>query len=117
MDKPTISDRQRMVDCTIRMGFREDPETFLDKAQMDLLVIKALQLPFKGIREWHTHQDIMLMYTYNNPPTEAISSEVNILSFFLLVRPPMSQSLLIMGWCSSIPEHRLRLHIGSGTIR
>ena len=27
--------------------------------------------------------------------------------FFLLFRPPRSQSLLIMGWCSSIPEHRL----------
>ena len=39
------------------------------------------------------------------------------LSFFLLVRPPMSQSLLIMGWCSSIPEHRLRLHLDSGPIR
>ena len=29
------------------------------------------------------------------------------LFLFLLVRPPRSQSLLIMGWCSSIPEHRL----------
>ena len=37
-------------------------------------------------------------------------------SFFLLVRPPRSQSLLIMGWCSSIPEHRLRLHLDSGPI-
>ena len=36
--------------------------------------------------------------------------------FFLLVRPPMSQSLLVMGWCSSIPEHRLRLHLDSGPI-
>ena len=36
--------------------------------------------------------------------------------FFLLFRPPMSQSLLIMGWCSSIPEHRLRLHLDSGPI-
>ena len=27
--------------------------------------------------------------------------------FFFLVWPPRSQSLLIMGWCSSIPEHRL----------
>ena len=29
------------------------------------------------------------------------------LSFFLLVWPPRFQSLLIMGWCCSIPEHRL----------
>ena len=36
--------------------------------------------------------------------------------FFLLVRPPMPQSLLIMGWCSSIPEHWLRLHLDSGPI-
>ena len=28
MGKPTILDRGRMVDCTIRMGFREEPETF-----------------------------------------------------------------------------------------
>ena len=27
--------------------------------------------------------------------------------FFLLVWPPRFQSLLIMGWCDSIPEHRL----------
>ena len=30
-----------------------------------------------------------------------------LLFFFLLVWPPRFQSLLIMGWCSSIPEHRL----------
>ena len=36
--------------------------------------------------------------------------------FFLLVRPPRSQSLLIMGWCSSIPNHRLRLPLDSGPI-
>ena len=42
-----------------------------------------------------------------------IPSNVSPFSF-LLVRPPMSQSLLIMGWCSSIPEHRLRLHLDSG---
>ena len=35
------------------------------------------------------------------------------LSFFLLVWPPRSQSLLIMGWCSSIPEHRLWLPLDS----
>ena len=29
----------------------------------------------------------------------------------------MCQSLLIMGWCSSIPEHRLRMHLDSGPIR
>ena len=34
----------------------------------------------------------------------------------LLVRPPRSQSLLIMGWCSSIPEHRLRIPLDSGPI-
>ena len=39
-----------------------------------------------------------------------------LLFFSLLVRPPMSQSLLIMGWYSSIPEHRLRLHLDSGPI-
>ena len=33
--------------------------------------------------------------------------------FFLLVRPPRSQSLLIMGWCSSIPEHRLWITLDS----
>ena len=32
---------------------------------------------------------------------------------FLLVRPPRSQSLLIMGWCSSIPEHRLWIPLDS----
>ena len=36
--------------------------------------------------------------------------------FFLLVQPPRSQSLLIMGWCSSIPEHRLRIPLDSGPI-
>ena len=36
--------------------------------------------------------------------------------FFLLVEPPRSQSLLIMGWCSSILEHRLRLPLDSGPI-
>ena len=30
-----------------------------------------------------------------------------IFSFFLLVWSPRFQSLLIMGWCYSIPEHRL----------
>ena len=33
--------------------------------------------------------------------------------FFLLVWPPRSQSLLIMGWCSSIPKHRLWLPLDS----
>ena len=37
-------------------------------------------------------------------------------TFFLLVRPPRSQSLLIMGWCSSIPEHRLRIPLDYGPI-
>ena len=32
---------------------------------------------------------------------------LGILSFFLLVWPPRFQSLLIMGWCDSIPEHRI----------
>ena len=36
--------------------------------------------------------------------------------FFLLVRPPRSQILLIMGWCSSIPEHRLWIPLDSGPI-
>ena len=31
----------------------------------------------------------------------------HILSFFLWVWPPRFQSLLIMGWCYSKPEHRL----------
>ena len=47
----------------------------------------------------------------------ALSGEDRAGIFFLLVRPPMSQSLLIMGWCSSIPKHRLRLHLDSGPIR
>ena len=36
--------------------------------------------------------------------------------FFLLVRPPRPQSLLIMGWWSSIPEHRLWIPLDSGPI-
>ena len=38
---------------------------------------------------------------------QIFACSVKELSFFLLVRPPRSQSLLIMGCCSSIPEHRL----------
>ena len=38
------------------------------------------------------------------------------LFFFLLVRPPRSQRLLIMVWCSSKTEHRLRLPLDSGPI-
>ena len=37
----------------------------------------------------------------------ASGDRVQGLSFFLLFRPPRSQSLLIMGWFYSIPEHRL----------
>ena len=36
--------------------------------------------------------------------------------FFILVRPPRSQSLLIMVWCSSKTEHRLRIPLDSGPI-
>ena len=52
-----------------------------------------------------------------------ILSIVNILSivlyflfFLLLVQSPRSQSLLIMVWCSSKTEHRLRLPLDSGPI-
>ena len=49
--------------------------------------------------------------------TELTGLTDNVLfSFFLLVRPPRSQSLLIMGWCSSILEHRLRIPLDSGPI-
>ena len=44
------------------------------------------------------------------------SDLLSILSFFLLVRPPRSQSLLIMVWCSSKTEHRLRISLDSGPI-
>ena len=37
-------------------------------------------------------------------------------SFFLLVWPPRSQSLLIMVWCSSKTDHRLRIPLDSGPI-
>ena len=36
-----------------------------------------------------------------------------LLLFLLWVRPPRFQSLLIMGWCYSKPEHRLWLHLDS----
>ena len=36
-----------------------------------------------------------------------------LLSFFLLVWPLRFQSLLIIGWCYSIPKHRLRLPLDS----
>ena len=38
-----------------------------------------LQLSIKGIQEWHTNRDLMLMYTSNNPPKAEIASEVNSL--------------------------------------
>ena len=40
-------------------------------------------------------------------PTKIVDLPVTHYSFFLLVWPPRFQSLLIMGWCSSIPEHML----------
>ena len=51
----------------------------------------------------------------NTRSTIAVDDNGIFLSF-LLVRPPRSQSLLIMGWCSSIPEHRLRIPLDSGPI-
>ena len=51
-----------------------------------------------------------LMYVGYNPHVFFLSS------FLLLVRSPRSQSLLIMVWCSSKTEHRLRLPLDSGPI-
>ena len=51
MKKPTVVDRGRRVDCTVQMGFREDPATFLDEAKVNISQIEALQLSIKGIQE------------------------------------------------------------------
>ena len=57
---------------------------------------------------WHHIPTLTMLY--DQAPTE------NRFLSFLLVRPPRSQSLLIMGWCSSIPEHRLWIPLDSGPI-
>ena len=53
-----------------------------------------------------------LFYHFRLDPGELQS----LFFFFLLVRPPRSQRLLIMVWCSSKTEHRRRLPLDSGPI-
>ena len=48
--EPTVADRGRILDCTVRMSFSEDPATLLDEAKVDLSQIEVLQLSIEGIQ-------------------------------------------------------------------
>ena len=74
------------------------------------------QLLFHGRIQCNTQLFMIYLSNYCHFTVHLFNPSFLLFFFFFLVRPPMSQSLLIMGWCSSIPEHWLRLHLDSGPI-
>ena len=103
MTKPSNKNRSRIIyGCMVDLSK-------LTPAQRQQYAVTLLQ----HYHELCNTNDPSSMFVYS-PPIPNIESlfqptisSLYILSFFLLVRPPRSQSLLIMGLCSSIPEHRL----------
>ena len=76
MGMPTDKTRSRKVVATIRFGFDEDPETFLNDIRVDMAAIEDIRLFYKRVQAWHTKKDVMLFYGPTSPPTQTICDEV-----------------------------------------
>ena len=76
MGMPTDKTRSRKVVATIRFGFDEDPESFLNDIRVDMAAIEDVRLYYKKVQAWHTKKDFMLFYGPTSPPMQIICDEV-----------------------------------------
>ena len=62
--------------CSMSMGFKEDPKTFLNKAMVQLAKVESLKIHYKNIQAWDTRRDLMMLYCPAQPSTDVIIDEV-----------------------------------------
>ena len=70
-------DKKRNIVCSIKMGFKEDPNQFLLDILADLATVDGIQFFYKHIQALDSSRKLMLMYAPNSVPMDIFANKVS----------------------------------------